>query len=120
MFGVLLSGGVAHAQNGGEITGTVTDPTGAVVPNVDVKITSVETGNSRSTKSNGAGIFDFRIGQWRLQPDRRLHRLRGLQERRDRPEHRPNAPGRYHVDGRLFDPNGGRTIKRSSGSVRDQ
>jgi hypothetical protein len=59
MFGILLSGGVAHAQNGGEITGTVTDPTGAVVPNVDVKITSVETGSSRSTKSNGAGIFDF-------------------------------------------------------------
>jgi hypothetical protein len=50
---------VAHAQNGGEITGTVTDPTGAVVPNVDVKITSVETGSSRATKSNGAGIFDF-------------------------------------------------------------
>ena len=50
---------VAHAQNGGEITGTVTDPTGAVVPNVDVKITSVETGNSHATKTNGAGIFDF-------------------------------------------------------------
>jgi len=49
----------ARAQNGGEITGTVTDSTGAVVPNVDVKITSVETGNSRSTKTNGAGIFDF-------------------------------------------------------------
>jgi hypothetical protein len=48
----------AHAQNG-EITGTVTDPTGAVVPNVDVKITSVETGNSHATKTNGAGIFDF-------------------------------------------------------------
>ena len=50
---------VAHAQNGGEITGTVTDPTGAVVPNVDVKITSVETGSSHATKTNGAGIFDF-------------------------------------------------------------
>src|SRR6202050_1753040 len=49
----------ARAQNGGEITGTVTDPTGALVPNVDVKITSVETGNSRATKTNGAGIFDF-------------------------------------------------------------
>ena len=49
----------ARAQNGGEITGTVTDSTGAVVPNVDVKITSVETGNSRATKTNGAGIFDF-------------------------------------------------------------
>ena len=55
----LLAGSVAYAQNGGEITGTVTDPTGAVVPNVDVKITSVETGSSRVTKSNGAGIFDF-------------------------------------------------------------
>ena len=50
---------VAHAQSGGEITGTVTDPTGAVVPNVDVKITSVETGNSHATKTNSAGIFDF-------------------------------------------------------------
>jgi hypothetical protein len=59
MFAGPLTGGVAHAQNGGEITGTVTDPTGAVVPNVDVKITSVETGSSRATKSNGAGIFDF-------------------------------------------------------------
>src|ERR1700691_2388064 len=59
MFAGLLTSGVAHAQNGGEITGTVTDPTGAVVPNVDVKITSVETGSSHATKSNGAGIFDF-------------------------------------------------------------
>src|SRR6202451_3736064 len=59
MFAGLLTVPVAHAQNGGEITGTVTDPTGAVVPNVDVKITSVETGSSHVTKSNGAGIFDF-------------------------------------------------------------
>jgi Carboxypeptidase regulatory-like domain len=50
---------VAHAQAAGEITGAVTDPTGAVVPNVDVKITSVETGSSKATKTNGAGIFDF-------------------------------------------------------------
>jgi Carboxypeptidase regulatory-like domain len=57
-FGVLISG-VARAQNGGEITGTVTDPTGAIVPNVDVKVTSVETGSSHVTKTNGAGIFDF-------------------------------------------------------------
>src|ERR1700677_4755155 len=59
MFAGLLATGVAHAQNGGEITGTITDPTGAVVPNVDVKITAVATGSSRVTKSNGAGIFDF-------------------------------------------------------------
>ncbi len=54
-----LTGGVAHAQSTGEITGTVTDPSGAVVPNVDVKITSVQTGSSKATKTNGAGIFDF-------------------------------------------------------------
>ena len=59
MFAGPLTGSVAHAQNGGEITGTVTDPTGAIVPNVDVKITFVDTGNSHATKSNGAGIFDF-------------------------------------------------------------
>ena len=70
---------VAHAQSNGEITGTVTDPTGAVVPNVDVKVTSVETGNSHATKTNGAGIFDFPwLGQRRLQPSGKLHRLPGL------------------------------------------
>jgi Carboxypeptidase regulatory-like domain len=59
MFAGPFTIGVAHAQNGGEITGTVSDPSGAVVPNVDVKITSVQTGSSRATKTNGAGIFDF-------------------------------------------------------------
>ena len=59
VFAGLLGVRVAQAQSTGEITGTVTDPSGAVVPNVDVKITSVETGASHATKSNGAGIFDF-------------------------------------------------------------
>src|ERR1700733_5220703 len=59
MFAGPLTVPVAHAQNGGEITGTVTDPTGAILPNVDVKVTSVETGSSHVTKTNGAGIFDF-------------------------------------------------------------
>ena len=59
MFIGPLTLGVAHAQGNAEITGTVTDPSGAVVPNVDVKITSVETGSSRATKSNGSGIFSF-------------------------------------------------------------
>ena len=37
-FGI-LSSGVARAQAGAEITGTVTDATGAVVPNVDIRLT---------------------------------------------------------------------------------
>ena len=59
----------AHAQNGGEITGTVTDSSGAVVPNADVSVTSVETGAVHDTKSNGSGTFDFpslQIGHYNL------------------------------------------------------
>ncbi len=39
------------------ITGTVIDPTGALVPNVAVTATNVETGVKTSTKSNEAGIY---------------------------------------------------------------
>src|SRR5271163_3847351 len=66
---IVLSGGVAKAQNGGALTGTITDPTGAVVPNANVSVTSVETGKQRTTTSNGAGIFDFPsldVGEYNL------------------------------------------------------
>ena len=59
----------ARAQNGGEVTGTVTDSSGAVVPNADVSVTSVETGAVHDTKSNGSGTFDFpslQIGHYNL------------------------------------------------------
>ena len=59
LLATVFAGRIAFAQNGGEITGTVTDSTGAAIPNVDVKIVSVQTGASHETKSNGAGIFDF-------------------------------------------------------------
>src|SRR5271156_1626995 len=66
---VVLSGGVAKAQNGGDLTGTVSDPSGAVIPNANVSVTSVETGKQRTTTSNGAGIFDFPsldVGEYNL------------------------------------------------------
>src|SRR5271163_2659064 len=56
---MLLSAGVARAQSSGDLTGTVSDPSGAVIPNANVTLTSVETGKQRTTTSNGAGIFDF-------------------------------------------------------------
>ena len=65
----LFSVGTANAQSGGEITGTVTDPTGAVVPNAHVSITSLETGNTHTTVANGSGIFDFpslNVGDYNL------------------------------------------------------
>lgn len=66
---VAFSAGVARAQSIGEVTGTVTDPSGAVVPSAQVSITSNETGNTTTITSNGAGIFDFpslNVGQYSL------------------------------------------------------
>ncbi len=41
------------------MSGSVTDPTGAVVPNASVTIINTATGEMRSTVSNGAGLYDF-------------------------------------------------------------
>ena len=41
----------------GIITGTVTDPTGAVVPNTSITITNKGTGAARTTQSNSEGVF---------------------------------------------------------------
>jgi hypothetical protein len=49
-----------HAQTfRGAINGTVTDPTGAVVPNAEVKATEVATGIAHTTTSTNAGQFQF-------------------------------------------------------------
>lgn len=54
-----LGSGVAHAQNQGEINGTVTDQTGAVIPSATVKVVETSTGETHTAQSNGAGYFDF-------------------------------------------------------------
>ena len=56
---LLLSlGSRAHAQIlYGSITGTVTDKTGAVVPNATVTLVSQDTASSRGVQSNGAGEY---------------------------------------------------------------
>jgi hypothetical protein len=46
-----------HAQAVGAITGTVTDPSGAVIPGAKVTATRVETGVSQSTLTSGAGTY---------------------------------------------------------------
>jgi hypothetical protein len=60
---------IAGAQENAEITGTVTDPTGAAVANATVTITHTSTGATRATQSNATGMFDFpglRIGTYDL------------------------------------------------------
>src|SRR5580693_9162153 len=49
------------------IVGTVTDPSGAVVPNVAINITNIDTGLTRTFRTNDAGQFvapDLQIGHY--------------------------------------------------------
>ena len=51
------------------IVGTVTDPSGSVVPNVAITVTHVETGEARSTVTNSAGQYvapDLPIGHYNV------------------------------------------------------
>jgi hypothetical protein len=41
----------------GTLTGQVTDPTGAVIPNAAVKITDTQHNSSVTTKTNAEGLF---------------------------------------------------------------
>src|SRR5512135_2315251 len=50
----------AWAQAGtGELTGLLTDPTGAVVPGVQVDLVNSATGTVRQTLTSSAGVYRF-------------------------------------------------------------
>jgi Carboxypeptidase regulatory-like domain len=56
----VLSVGAANAQSGGNsISGTVADPSGAVVANVTVEIHNAVSGFDRKTNTDGQGMFSF-------------------------------------------------------------
>lgn len=61
-FAVLVSLSVStlHGQavNAGDIRGTVTDSTGAVVPGVTVTVTNLATGVVKTLETNNGGLFD--------------------------------------------------------------
>jgi len=57
---MLLASSAANAQIlYGSITGTVTDKTGAVIPNVTVSIIDQGTGAVRTDQSNGSGMYNI-------------------------------------------------------------
>ena len=58
VLGVLFSP-QAKAQGSGEITGVVSDPTGAILPGAHVTLSNSATGEVHEADSNGAGLFDF-------------------------------------------------------------
>lgn len=62
---VSLAGATAHAQFRASIQGTVTDPTGAVIPNAQVTLKDNATNATQTATSNASGVYNF--GQ--LAPD---------------------------------------------------
>lgn len=61
-----------YAQETATIVGTVTDPSGAAVPNAKITITNTATGLIRSTTSNSTGAYaahDLAIGNYRVRTE---------------------------------------------------
>jgi hypothetical protein len=57
---LILGSGACFAQstNAGDIRGSVTDPTGALIPDVTVTVTNVDTGVTKDFTSNQSGLYD--------------------------------------------------------------
>jgi len=61
---------VCAQQFYGSITGIVTDPTGAVVPNASVKVINVDTNVTTALKTNSAGVYvanNLIVGTYRVE-----------------------------------------------------
>ena len=51
---------VGSSQNtGAQLTGSITDPSGAVIPGADVTLTALDTGLVSQATSNQAGLYSF-------------------------------------------------------------
>jgi hypothetical protein len=60
LFLTILSLGILSAQDSrGRVNGRVTDPSGGVLPNVEVTLTNIETGVKVTGQTNGAGTYDI-------------------------------------------------------------
>ena len=59
----LLASTLTFAQSSttGEISGTVTDPSGAVLPNVTVTLKSTDKGNTQTGTTNAQGAYRFAL-----------------------------------------------------------
>ncbi len=59
VVGLLFLGQISYAQFSGAVTGTVLDPTGAVVPNAHLTLRNAATGAQRTAVSSSEGVYQF-------------------------------------------------------------
>ena len=59
VMGVLFAGSGLAQNINARLGGTVTDPSGAVVPNATVTATGIETGVATKTTTNTSGAYEF-------------------------------------------------------------
>jgi hypothetical protein len=72
LFLFLLAAALFTFGQEATIVGTVTDPSGAAVPNVDITITNTETGQIRKLATNAEGQYvapDLKIGHYTLRAE---------------------------------------------------
>ena len=75
-FGIVLALAIGLAVPAGAqvqfgvLTGTVTDPTGAVIPGAEVTITNLGTGSAQTITTNAAGVYragQLLVGQYKIE-----------------------------------------------------
>ena len=61
LIGLCLGAAVSHAQSiiTGAVSGTITDPSGAILPNATVTLVNTATGDTQSGKTNTSGVYLF-------------------------------------------------------------
>ena len=61
LFAICVPSLMAQSAGTSALSGTLTDPSGAAIPNVTVTITSNETAQSRSTTTGSDGVYKFSL-----------------------------------------------------------
>jgi hypothetical protein len=51
----------AQSTTSGDVTGLITDPSGAVLPNAPITLTNTQTGATRTQKTNASGSYRFSL-----------------------------------------------------------
>ena len=65
-----IAGSVSYAQVAGQFTGTITDPSGAVIPGATVVVVKEDTGIKSEAKTNRDGIYTLPFlqpGEYRIE-----------------------------------------------------